>query len=40
MTYNGNPAPHTRCEGNELREAKLHNALAVAEQAAKKSWLS
>ncbi|WKT61289.1 50S ribosome-binding GTPase [Microbulbifer thermotolerans] len=37
MSYSGNPAPHTRCNGNELREEKLLNALAVAEQAAKKS---
>jgi len=37
MSYNGNPASHTRSDGNELREANLLNALAVAEQAAKKS---
>jgi GTP-binding protein EngB required for normal cell division len=37
MSYDGNPAYHTRCCRNELREEKLLNALAVAEQAAQKS---
>ncbi len=37
MSYSGNPDPNTRCVRNELRERKLFDALAVAEEAAKKS---